>query len=914
MGEKLVVGPFTKGLRDDVTAFNIDNDSFPNLQNAYQWRGRVKRKRGTELLTRLRRYFDSQELFYNPGGTTTITLDGSGTGNILTGFTGSGLEATAQLIPTLVSISNGGKTYIDPDGDGSLEDATVPGVSVGSVNYTTGDITILALAGLPIAVSFWYHPGLPVMGLEPSTLDPTDYSRLLAFDTVYSYFIPSFSPYQAYPINFYKNPATATYAGYTQKTDWTSFLWTGENYQQFYSCNFRGATWVCNGMRTPFDPTKTGMQFLAASEITSATQTSATTVDFVIPTTSLVIGDFVFANEFGGASASTLNFQTGFVTAIVPATNTYTITFPNATVGAAGLTPGILQLLTSTNDTTRDGIRFYDGNPVNGATPPVFSTTGGWVNFAPPLSNLSFAVGGKTPRQYYLVGARMMIPFKERLLFIGPVIQASSGNPIYLTDTIVYSQVGTPYYTASFSGAPSSTTTYNPILVPSNQTAQPTAWWEDQRGLGGWTATGFNQTIYTVSQNEDVLLIGMESHQLKLCYTNDDLLPFVFYDIDSNLGSDCTFSTIQLDRGALTLGPRSFVMTTQTEAKRFDLEIPSAAFIVQNVSNGSERVTAIRDYDNEWAYFTCCYGPSDCVFPSITYFYNYRDLTWATFKESYTTYGPFSRLTGDTWATIGDKYSSWSAWNTPWRNASLLSPEIVGGNGQGFVLNRSTNGTSEATSLFISDITGNTVTSPNHCLEEEDYVIISDCLGSIGAEVNGNVYQINVTGANTFTIDAATIPTGAYIGGGLITRLYKPFVQTKQFPAGWEMDRKTRLGKQSYLLSKTAKGQITLQIYLSQNGSSPYNESNDAVDYSTVLYTCPESTNLGLTPSNVNLQMPTAIQQEQIWHRMNTSLIGDTIQIGFTLSDSQMRSEESNDEEIELHGFILDISPSQLLV
>jgi len=30
--------------------------------------------------------------------------------------------------------------------------------------------------------------------------------------------------------------------------------------------------------------------------------------------------------------------------------------------------------------------------------------------------------------------------------------------------------------------------------------------------------------------------------------------------------------------------------------------------------------------------------------------------------------------------------------------------------------------------------------------------------------------------------------------------------------------------------------------------------------------------------------------QSQIWHRINTSLLGDTIQIGFTLSDDQMTS------------------------
>jgi hypothetical protein len=35
---------------------------------------------------------------------------------------------------------------------------------------------------------------------------------------------------------------------------------------------------------------------------------------------------------------------------------------------------------------------------------------------------------------------------------------------------------------------------------------------------------------------------------------------------------------------------------------------------------------------------------------------------------------------------------------------------------------------------------------------------------------------------------------------------------------------------------------------------------------------------------------PTASQQAQLWHRINTSLIGDTVQLGFTMSDAQMRA------------------------
>ena len=85
-----------------------------------------------------------------------------------------------------------------------------------------------------------------------------------------------------------------------------------------------------------------------------------------------------------------------------------------------------------------------------------------------------------------------------------------------------------------------------------------------------------------------------------------------------------------------------------------------------------------------------------------------------------------------------------------------------------------------------------------------------------------------------------------------------------------------------------------------------------------MLYTCPESTNLGLTPANINLQMVTAanaFQQQQIWHRMNTSLIGDTVQFGITLNDDQMRDTSFNSQfaEIEFHGVIIDVTPSQML-
>ena len=77
---------------------------------------------------------------------------------------------------------------------------------------------------------------------------------------------------------------------------------------------------------------------------------------------------------------------------------------------------------------------------------------------------------------------------------------------------------------------------------------------------------------------------------------------------------------------------------------------------------------------------------------------------------------------------------------------------------------------------------------------------------------------------NTFQLNPVVDTTGlTYIGSGLITRMYKPLIQTKQFPIAWGMGRKTRIGPQMYLLTTTYKSQIQLLIFLSQNAANAYN-------------------------------------------------------------------------------------------
>lgn len=1007
MSEKIVVGPVNRGLRTDRLPFNIDNDSFPTLINAYQWRGRVKRKRGTSLLGRLIRFFNSSSTSYS--STATISLVG-GAANILTGFslqtngnivpgtvvihdttasayytdvtpatghlyTADQITAATQANPCVLTVNNsfsvGDKVYIsyvngmtqlngntytitvqsptsisinvDSTGfsaytsGGFAADLSQPN---GTINYATGAITITGGGTDSISAEFLYYPDLPVMDIEDLVLTNDMPIGTLAFDTTYAYNIVTASPFNIYDVSFYKNPASTTINGiaYTAKTTPTPVTWNGQNYQQFWSTSYEGALWVTNGVQVPFNTSNIGMQFKIIASITYVSSTNLT-ITITESSASLVVGDWVFINEVTGTNSSTVNFQTGFVTSVSNngATTTLTVRFPYANISNQAYSNGILQYLTNRSNSTIDCIRWYDGDPTNGnATNPILNGHKGWVNFMPPISQASLTFG--TPDdipagQYYLVGAKMIVPYKDRLLFIGPVVQTSSGSPLYLQDTVIYSENGTPYYTASFSGSVSSpTTTFNPLLTPINQASVPGAYFSDQTGFGGYITAGHSRPIITAGFNEDVLILGFSNRQTRFLYTGNDLVPFNFFTVNSEFGSTSTFSIITLDRAVLTTGNNGIIATAQIGAERIDLEILDQIFQFNLENNGTERVTAQRDFINEWVYFTYCSNEQSWIFPNQTLLYNYRDKSWAIFNEAYTCYGQFRISSGLTWGTVGNIFPTWGEWNQPWGSGSSTTsqPLVVAGNQQGFIFFRE-NDTAEAQSLYIQSISGNTITSPDHTLNNGDFITIT---------INGTsygIFQVDNPTENTFIALGGMLPT-PYFGLGTIQRMYVPYIQTKQFPVSWGDGRKTRIGSQMYLLSNTnvSNSQITLLLFLSEGATGQFgvgpaynnleyplpvevvpspNSQNDALVYSTVLYTCPESTNIGLTPANTNLQMLTASTQNQIWHRMNTSLIGDTVQVGFTMNSAQMLDPTfaSQFSEIELHSMVINVSPSMVL-
>lgn len=870
MPEQIYIGNFSKGLTTSRLPFVIDNYAFPFLQNFYIWRGRAKRKRGTIFLGRLQVQVQSvlnatPPAVYQKGQLALV----AGSANLISGFS---LIAGSTIVPGSIHFTVSGQTWTEHSPpNGTLIGS---GGGTGTINYASGAVTFSVGGTGPLIGTFSYYPDLPVLGLEDFVPSNTSmlYPILLGFDTDYSYQInQSSASVFFYNVNYYKGTNVP-------------FIWSGTDFQQFWTTNYSNALWATNG--------KAGLNLLQAT-YTSGSGTNTQVYNFTlasVPFTTLVIGDKVWFNEFAN---STIDGQTGTVS-VNSGGGTYTITFTTSPTSAG---TGIVQLLTNTVP-GQDGIKWYDGDPTGGTGIPT-GTGLGWVNFAPPLTATTVPIDNHPTGLYYLVGALGILPYKDRLLFFSPIIQTSTGVPITLQDTVLWSWNGTPYYAQP---------------VPINQTSNPIAYYVDQTGAGGYLPAGISQPIITVSNNEDVLLIGFggDGRKTRFVYTGNDFQPFLFYNINSELPSSATFSSVALDKGAIDIGVYGIAMTDQQSSARIDLDIPDSVFQIQALNNGMQRVNAVRDFYKEWIYFAYPVNNSPWKFPTQTFLYNYRDNTWGMQYENFTAHGSYRATKKKSWLTTG--FASWNVWREAWNSGagSPQFPSIIAGNPQGYVLIKG-QGTGEAPSGDIQAIVnsgGNIeITSINHCVDVNDYLLITGMLGATAInDLIGKV--ISTADANTFVIDLP-FPAGTYLGLGLYTRLSQPLIQTKQFPVYWDQGRQTRLSTQKYLMDFTANSQVTVNVYLSQdpddvwNGAS--NPSPNSLVYSQIMYTCPESSNIGLTPANTNLQMPTAAGQYQIWHRFNTSLIGDSVQVGITLSDAQMRNLTYATSEITLQGMHLTV-------
>lgn len=208
------------GMERDVEPFLLPNDAYPDLEDCYLWRGRVKKRRGFRLLGRLNTKIGTT----NGGGALTVTLPNV---PLIPGTT------QIQVIQTIGGVSTVLTTFQDPRVTSGGDPVTMLVNGTGSATLNRATST-LVITGSNIAIDVFYFPGLPVMGLRTLETTIDNEETLIAFDTRYAY---------TYDNSVQKFVDMSTY-----KTAGTEFVWSGADSDFFWTTNYSDAFWATNNI------------------------------------------------------------------------------------------------------------------------------------------------------------------------------------------------------------------------------------------------------------------------------------------------------------------------------------------------------------------------------------------------------------------------------------------------------------------------------------------------------------------------------------------------------------------------------------------------------------------------------------------------------------------------------------------
>lgn len=249
------------GLVESREEFLLPEDGFPELENAYIWRERIRRRRGFDLLGRLKRDLDAAASVNN------ITVSsGTDTFNVFTVLDLASNEPNADIVPgdvssIVIDINSGAYILTDSTGDGNfvITGSSAGDITSASINYATGVVTIVSIGFGPFGstVTMEYHPRLPVMGLRLREADAINLEDLIAFDTTYAYrYNPSTEEFNEWITG-------TTWSGSDSDFFWSTNYWRdGDGDKLFWATNFNTADPIRysdgSAWSAPFNPTLDG--------------------------------------------------------------------------------------------------------------------------------------------------------------------------------------------------------------------------------------------------------------------------------------------------------------------------------------------------------------------------------------------------------------------------------------------------------------------------------------------------------------------------------------------------------------------------------------------------------------------------------------------------------------------------------
>lgn len=513
-----------------------------------------------------------------------------------------------------------------------------------------------------------------------------------------------------------------------------------------------------------------------------------------------------------------------------------------------------------------------------------------YTDFAPELD----ALGPPT----LLLQAQILIPYYGRLIALNTIEgQAAglAGNKNFF-NRARFSQQG------------------NPLEVD--------AWRVDIPGKGGFADAPTAEAITSATLYKNTLIVRFEKSTWQLRYVGDYGSPFLFERISSDFGSESPFASILFDEGDLTVGDRAITQSGATTVRRIDEAIPDIVFSILNNLGGPERVHGIRDFRREivyWCYNDAVISSATQYFPNTVLVFNYRNNTFATFRDNVTTFGTLQAATGVTWDSTN---ILWDNEEVTWDDVADLAKfaKIVIGNQTGFVHYYAAK-TPDDASNYISAINLAAypiqITVPNHNIADFEIVYISGLLFidmtaiavPVATNLNDKIYLAKYVDDNNLTLfrfdPALNPPDGGYfqdfpftpgigspatyVGNGQMAIFPRMNVVTKDFNPFTQKGKQLKISYVDFLMDVTPSTAMSVNLYSNTYQSFAGDINIGQRDIET-YQAQPYFGNNTLGGSDI------------LWHRLYHTLTGQMIRIQMTYSDALMNLMNTHQQEWGLNA------------
>jgi len=501
-----------------------------------------------------------------------------------------------------------------------------------------------------------------------------------------------------------------------------------------------------------------------------------------------------------------------------------------------------------------------------------------WTNLTTPNTIIN-AAGD------YVVTSRILVAFKGRLVLLSTK-ESIAAVVTEFKGRARWSRAGAPF----------------------NVPASAGAWLDPNQTFGGnnWSGAGFQDAptedrIISAQFVRDRLIVYFENSTWELVYTGNEASPFVWQQINTELGAMSLAATVPFDKAILGIGINGVHACNGVNVERIDEKIPDQIFTINKKNSGAQRVAGIRDYFSElvyWAY-------PDVGIPAVNsnrfnnkiLVYNYENSTWAIWDDSFTAFGYLYQQQDITWADI---LNTWQDYELAWNDGVINENQrvVIAGNQEGYIFQilRDVNVNAQSLTVTNIDITASPtiqLTIINHNLLPGDFIEMLDFSGITGFVIQ-IVEVMSIVDENNITI-VVNGWGGAYTGGGTVLRISRFDITTKQWNPYLDKGKSFFVLYTDFAVARTQFGELTVD-YFSSTGNFSLIAASSATGVilgNNVLETSPYTL------------VPFEQEQDILWHRIYFNSNGTFIQMRLYFSDDQMLDGSIVQSPLEIQGLIL---------